>query len=66
MAEIINLRRARKDRQRQAADVLAAENRARHGRTRAERQRDRTEAERLDRTVNAARREPVSPTDETA
>ena len=66
MAEIINLRQARKVRQRQADSALAAANRARHGRTRAERQRDLAEAERLERTVAGARRDPAPPSDEPA
>ncbi len=39
-AEIINLRQARKRREREAKDAEAAGNRARFGRTRAERERD--------------------------
>lgn len=38
MAEIVNLRRARKKRDRRAAESQAVENRAQHGRTRAERE----------------------------
>jgi hypothetical protein len=36
MAEIINLRRARKDKARAAREAAAAENRVRHGRSRAD------------------------------
>jgi len=57
MAEIINLRRARKTRDRAAAEVTAAQNRALHGRTLAEKQRDRREAERLAKTLDGAERE---------
>jgi hypothetical protein len=39
-AEIINLRQVRKQREREAKDAEAAGNRARFGRTRAERERD--------------------------
>ena len=37
MGEIVNLRRVRRQRARDAEDKLAAENRVRHGRTKAER-----------------------------
>ena len=40
MAEIINLRQARKAKRRADAAEVAASNRARHGRTRAERERE--------------------------
>lgn len=60
MAEIINLRLARKARQRREAAATAAEHRARFGRTRGERQRDAAEAKALARTVDGARREPSS------
>lgn len=61
MAEIVNLRLARKARQRADAATIAAENRARHGRTKAERARDSAEAERLTRTVEGARRDGAAP-----
>ncbi|HET9628596.1 MAG TPA: DUF4169 family protein [Novosphingobium sp.] len=57
MAEIINLRLARKARQRADKAGAAAENRARFGRTRAERAHTSAEAERLARTVDGARRD---------
>jgi hypothetical protein len=57
MGEIVNLRRARKTRDRAAAEVTAAQNRALHGRTLAEKQRDRQEADRLARTLDGAERE---------
>lgn len=57
MAEVINLRLARKSRQRADAAARAAENRARHGRSKGERARDETEAERLARRIEGARRE---------
>ena len=60
MAEIVNLRLARKARQRSQAAQDAAENRARFGRTKGERARDAVEAERLARTVDGARREDES------
>jgi hypothetical protein len=40
MGDIVNLRRIRKRREREEASQRAAENRARHGRTKAERDRD--------------------------
>ncbi|HEX7822853.1 MAG TPA: DUF4169 family protein [Sphingobium sp.] len=57
MAEIINLRTARKTRKRADDAALADQNRAKFGRTRAEKDRDRMEAERLARQVDGARRE---------
>lgn len=64
MAEIINLRLARKARQRREAAATAAGNRARFGRTRGERQRDEAERETLERALDGARREgPRSPSD---
>lgn len=44
MAEIVNLRRARKAKARASDDAKAAENRARFGRTREERERVDAEA----------------------
>ncbi|MBK6801759.1 DUF4169 family protein [Novosphingobium sp.] len=58
MAEVINLRLARKAKTRAAAARLAEENRARHGLTGAERKRQRAEAERAARTLHGAQREP--------
>lgn len=57
MAEIINLRTARKARARAAHEQQAAENRARFGRTKAEKLRDRIAAERADRAQDGARLE---------
>jgi hypothetical protein len=56
VAEIVNLRMARKAKARRDAAQQAAENRARHGRTKAEKQRDKAEAERAERTIEGARR----------
>ena len=58
MAEIVNLRLARKARRRADAAQAAAENRARFSRGKAERARDAAEAQRLARTVDGARRDP--------
>jgi hypothetical protein len=60
MAEIVNLRRARKARDRKAAEQAAAEARVRHGRTKGQRAKELTEAERLARTLDQSRREPVA------
>ena len=56
MAEIINLRMARKARDRQESATTAAQNRAIHGRTLAERRSAEVERTRLERTVDNARR----------
>jgi hypothetical protein len=55
VAEIINLRQARKFRARIEAEKKADANRARFGRSKAEKEASRSEAERLDRTVEGAR-----------
>jgi hypothetical protein len=57
MADIINLRTARKAKQRDAAAQRAAANRSQHGETKGEKLRRRQEAERLARTVDGAKRE---------
>lgn len=57
MAEIVNLRLARKARARGEAAVKASQNRALHGRTKAERATERAEAERARRLLDGARRE---------
>lgn len=57
MAEIINLRMARKAKARDAEKHLADANRARHGRTKSERGAAEAEVERLTRTVEGAKRE---------
>ncbi|WP_159873037.1 DUF4169 family protein [Novosphingobium sp. 9U] len=58
MAEIVNLRQARKTKQRADAAAEADANRARHGASKAQRRLARDEAERLARSVDGARREP--------
>lgn len=55
MAEIVNLRQARKARKRASNAAEAQANRARHGATKAERLKAQYEAERLSRTVDGAR-----------
>jgi hypothetical protein len=49
MGEVVNLRRARKTKAREADAAEAQANRIRHGRTLAERKRDAAEAARVDR-----------------
>lgn len=55
MGEVINLRMARKARARVEAATQADANRARHGRTTAEKARDSAERERRERTLDGAR-----------
>jgi hypothetical protein len=57
MAEIVNLRLARKAAARRSKEAEAAANRLAHGRTRAEREATRAEAERAARLLDGARRE---------
>lgn len=57
MAEIINLRQARKARDRDAAVKQAAANRALHGETKGEKLRRKQEAERLARSLDGAKLE---------
>ena len=57
MAEIINLRTARKARARQNAEREAASNRAKFGQTKAEKQRQRADAERSGRLLDGAKLE---------
>ncbi|MDF0489872.1 DUF4169 family protein [Sphingomonas sp. H39-1-10] len=55
MAEIINLRTARKAKARTDAATTAAQSRALHGRTLAQKRSDRAEAERQARMLDGAR-----------
>lgn len=57
MAEIVNLRQARKARQRAQSAAQADANRARHRLSKAERRLVQDEAERTARTLDGARRE---------
>ena len=57
MAEIINLRRARKIKARNDAASAADTNRRRHGRTPAERETEAAEEERRDHLLDGAKRE---------
>ena len=56
MAEIVNLRRVKKQRERDDAAASAQQNRARHGRTKAERANDAREAARREALLDALRR----------
>jgi Domain of unknown function (DUF4169) len=57
MAELINLRLARKARQRAEKDRQAAANRVKFGRTKSARDTERAEAERAARQLDGAKRE---------
>ncbi len=66
-AEIVNLRRARKAKQRADSARKAAENRAVHGRTKQQRARKTTDRQRAERELDGARRTaPAAPGDENA
>ena len=58
MAEIINLRAARKARARADKEAVASANRRQFGQTKDEKRAAREEQARLDRTLDGARREP--------
>jgi len=57
MAEILNLNQARKAKAKTEARAKAAENRARFGRTKADKALDAARAERLQRDLDGAKRE---------
>ncbi len=57
MGEIVNLRRVKKQRARDAAAAAAAENRARHGRSKTELEAARLEQDRARRALDGARQE---------
>ena len=57
MAEIVNLRRARKAKARADAETLATANRALFGRTSQQKQADKLAAERLRNTLDGAKRD---------
>jgi len=58
MSEIINLNRARKARSRTSDKTVATENRARFGRSKAEKAADRAALARTMRNLDQSRREP--------
>lgn len=57
MAELINLNKARKARERTAAKAQAAQNRTKYGRTKGEKAVTKLEAERTKRDLDGAKRE---------
>ncbi|MHA3790829.1 DUF4169 family protein [Sphingomonas sp. YL-JM2C] len=57
MGDVVNLNKARKAKARSDAKVVAEANRAKFGRTRAEKDRDRIEKTRADRLVDGAKLE---------
>ncbi|WP_082564753.1 DUF4169 family protein [Caulobacter sp. Root1472] len=57
MAEILNLNQARKARAKTDAKAKAAENRARFGRTKADKTLDAARADKLQRDLDGSRRE---------
>ena len=57
MTQPVNLNQARKAKARAAKDAQAVENRVKFGRTRAEKLRDKAEAERLAKAVDQSKRE---------
>lgn len=56
MADIINLRHARKQKARQEKERAASHNRALHGRSKAEKERDRLAADKAEKFVEGHRR----------
>lgn len=58
MADVLNLNKARKRKQRADAAREAAENRVKFGRTKAQKQRDEEEAAEAARRLEQLRREP--------
>ncbi len=63
MAEIVSLNKYRKARQRSEAENRAAENRIRHGRGKAERQRDAEGVARIDKALDGKRIETIEDSD---
>jgi len=58
MAEIVNLRRARKDKAKRERETAADANRRRFGRTRVEKDADKDAADRAARLIDGKRLEP--------
>ena len=63
MSEVVNFNKARKARLKAEAAAAAKENRAKFGRTRAERNVAKDAADRLNRTLDSARRDPPAKED---
>jgi hypothetical protein len=57
MGEVINLRKWRAQREREAAAATAAANRIAHGRTKAEKRQEAAEAARRQKLLDAAQRD---------
>lgn len=62
--EVINLRQMRKAKLRREREQAAAQSRAHHGRTKAERVAAQAEADRLTRNVEQSRLEPRQPSED--
>lgn len=60
MSKVINLNKARKQKARAEAEKLAAENRVKFGRTKAQKLRDAAEAAEAQRRLNQLKRDPES------
>lgn len=58
MADIVNLRQFKKHKARAERETLADQNRALHGRTKAEKVRDQLTAERAETFIDGHRRDP--------
>lgn len=58
MAELINLNKARKVKARAETERQAAENRVRHGRTKAQKQQDAAETEAMRRRLDGLKLDP--------
>jgi hypothetical protein len=63
MGDIVNLRQARKQKARDEKLSVAEQNRALHGRSKAEKQRDRLIADKAEKFVAGHRREPAGDKD---
>lgn len=63
MADILSFSKARKRRDKQAADALAAENRVRYGRTKDQKTLDAAQAEEAQRRLDQLKREPGADSD---
>lgn len=57
MTKVVSLRQARKAKARSDAEAKAAANRARHGRTKVQKQAERAEREKLARMLDGIRRD---------
>jgi len=60
MGDVVNLRQARKARDRRQAEQAAVEARARHGRTKHQRALEDAEANRLAQRIEQSRRDPAA------